>query len=50
MIENEQLYISLNENHILLWANILEQHFEDTINIISKFQSLKERSPASEES
>lgn len=35
-IECEKILLTLNENYILLLANLIDYHFEDTLNIYTK--------------
>ena len=36
--KTKELFFTLNENYIILLANILEQHFEDTMSLINKLK------------
>ena len=36
-LKAKDLNLTLNENYIVLLANMLEQHFDDAISIVNKF-------------
>ena len=46
-LEVENVCVTLNENYIFFLAGILEQHFEDVINLETKFSQKGQKEEAS---
>lgn len=41
-LEVEEIQLKVNEHFILHLANIVEQHFEDTMALIQRYQTAKD--------
>lgn len=42
-IDIEKVTVALNENYVLLLANIVDQHFEESLLLLTKIKSNKEQ-------